>query len=929
MKNLLIAVLLACCQAVSAQSIDQIIDSKIRSAEARQKAYVDSLFKVKAPEEPKPEEPKLDSCKRGPIPERIFNITQSGATIVFDGDGVFGWNYSIYQGELKKAGGNSGDKDLESNTVPITFSLESGDYTLKLTGKTCKSKVYSKSFTVPRPTGENGNPGQPNGPPVIDKDAKYEFILGTTGGGFDPDARYGIKEGSLESEDKESWLERINAFKYDWGWGITGIALWIHWDGYEPQKGKYQTEALKRTIQFCRERGLSLSIAFLAKRKRNDGFIREEEIVKFSNGELYMEGPRDQPNVGVWAGYGCDRVNKLMEGAIKDIAATLATYEKAGYMSLFGGHTGELVNHVSNFNGIWTAGDFSDDNLSEFNEFVKRRGLANPGRPPMIEGPGIDWPHPDFNNPLGLEFARFQTYNIAKQYTFFVKAVKSVSNLPCIYPYAAASNRQLRSTANAPIRYIAGAGDGAYGSEGDGVSDFVAKFRCNSVNLGNFPNGISAAEVDPSDTSHERETTGRDPSYGKANPDYNAVKQALEQLYAHGLRFGHTAMAFSVREILNWGPTLKDLHVSWIGKPYLRPQIDDSNTVSVEVTQKVRNSQDLMEGINPYEKYTKYTHNDYWGGVSPEVGDGGGPAPQPSKDYSPVKSILEGNAAKYNWSYVFELKSPTGTLYSLQVGQYNKDSRLKVMSHSKFTTGVIISYLIDKGLLSLDTRVGDVIKSWDLPDRAGITIRQIMGHLSGIPDNTDNEGKKSLEFYVDELAKKPGFTKPGEKFIYSTSSYQVVARMAEIVTGKKWKDLFEEILRAPCEMGSAQYNPYQEGPPAQDPDNPLAGYGLICSESEWMNFISMIRDGGVFKGRRVLSENVFNILKTKCSPGWSDWCVGVMFTDGQYISEAASGVGTFILPFKYAGTIFTQSTHADTYWPNRWVRDKVLEIYQQ
>jgi CubicO group peptidase (beta-lactamase class C family) len=202
-----------------------------------------------------------------------------------------------------------------------------------------------------------------------------------------------------------------------------------------------------------------------------------------------------------------------------------------------------------------------------------------------------------------------------------------------------------------------------------------------------------------------------------------------------------------------------------------------------------------------------------------------------------------------------------------------------------------------------------------------------MGHLSGIPDNTDNEGAETLEYYVDELVKKPGFTTPGERFIYSTSAYQVVARMAEIRTGKPWKDLFREILVAPCEMGQAEYNPVGTGDIKGKPLNPLAGYGLICSEREWMNFISMIRDGGVFKGRRVLPENVFNILKTQTSPGWSDWGVGVMIKDGQYVSEAASGIGTFIMPGKYAGTIFTQSTHADTYWTNQWVREKVREIY--
>jgi CubicO group peptidase (beta-lactamase class C family) len=349
------------------------------------------------------------------------------------------------------------------------------------------------------------------------------------------------------------------------------------------------------------------------------------------------------------------------------------------------------------------------------------------------------------------------------------------------------------------------------------------------------------------------------------------------------------------------------------------------------VTEKYRQSIDLMEGITDIQnKYVKYVSPTFFGGVSPWPGDGNGnPGPQPSADYSPIKTYLEGNIGNYKGNVIFDLRAPSGELYSFTTGQYNKDSRLKVMSHSKFTTGVIIAYLIDQGKLSLDTRAGDVIRSWDRPDKAGITIRQIMGHLSGIPDNTDNEGAETLEDYVNWLAGLPLEFTPGTQFKYSTVSYQVVARMAELVTGKRWKDLFKEILVDPCEMGDAAYNP---SPAFEDlsgkPLNPLAGYGLVCSANQWANFISMIRDGGIFKGRRVLNPGVFDILKTRTSPGWSDWGTGVMFTDGQYVSEAASGIGTGILPFKYAWTIFTKSSYNDTFWSNRWVREKVYAIFQ-
>lgn len=876
-------------------------------------------IKPKAPpvEEPDPDPPvELRKCPEGPEPKKITNPTQTSLLLLWHGEGVYGWDWWIQKGDKKVAEGKIAP---EGNTLTVNYpALDPGGYKFFMQGNTCKSEPVGLDFTIPGKTEEPG----PKPPPAPQQGRKFQLIMGTTGSGFQPDAPHGIDP---------QWVSRIDATKYSWGYGISGICLWVAWDGYERTPGKYEETAFKKAIKFCKDRGLTLSVAFMRRRKKDDGFINNDEIITGSGGSQYFEGVPDF-NPHVYAGYANTRVNALSSGAIKSIARLLKTYDKAHYMALAGGGAGEQVNYVwQNNKGIWEAGDHSEDNLRRFDAWRMPRGIdTEPGRPPMIQGAGIDWPHPDYNTKKGLEFGRFTTFGLRVALDSFIDDVKSEApDIPCLYFYSVTSNRQFRAIQNPNINWIAERADGQYGSDGDGPGDTYAKIKVNSLNLGTFPNKISATELDPDDMSPARNNKGRMPFYGEGGLLYDNFLQIARNLYARGLQDLHLAMAYSEQELKDFEPTLKILNEEWIGKAYYRPTVNDSNTVVVNVTDKYRRSEDLMDGIDAWNFYTRYTDVNFWGGVPPEVNGGGGTtSPPPSKDYSPVKSILEGNAANYNWSYIFDLKSSAGTLYSLQTGQYNKDSRLKVMSHSKFTTGVIISYLIDQGKLSLDTRVGDVIRSWDRPDRAGITIRQIMGHLSGIPDNTDNEGADTLEYYVDELVKKGGFGIPGQTFSYSTTSYQVAARMAEVVTGKSWKQLFEEILVGPCEMGSAEYNP-TIGDIKGKPLNPLAGYGLVCSESEWMNFISMIRDGGVFKGRRVLTDKVFAILKTRCSPGWSDWGVGVMFADGQYVSEAASGCFTFILPGKYAGTIFAQSDYERTYGPNHQIRQKVKEIHNQ
>lgn len=602
-----IFLLLVCCHVVSAQSIDQIVDQKIRASEGRQKAYMDSLLRGGTQNPPN----DLKPCDRGPVPGSIVNITSTSAVVVWDGENVFGWDYSIYKGTERVA---FNSVKPVSNREPITYAgLSPGEYTFTMQANTCKSEAKSIKFTIPKLTGDAGNSGPP---PLVDKTAKFHLIMGTTGSGFDSEAKYGISEGEwLNGVYHEGWVDRIEAFKYSWGYGITGICVWIPWDSYEKKPGVYEEAAFKRVISFCRERGLTLSVAFMGRRHRGDGFIREDEIITGSNGTQYIEGV---PETGtIYASYGNDRVNGLMVGAIRSIAKLLKTYEKSFYMAMAGGGAGEQVNHVFQKNGLWELSDFSQDNLRRFNEWAANRGIPNPGRPPIIAGPWMDWPHPDYNNPIGLEFGRFTTYGLYKYYKNFVDAVKSVSEQPCLYFYSVTSNRQFRAIQNPNLNFIAGPGDGMYGSDGLGLGDLTAKVKVNSVNLGTFPNGISAAEVDPHDISPVSITTGRDPHYCEGGLNYNAFLNLSRDLYGRGLQVMHYAMAFCTSEIKGFEPVLKQLHQEYIGKPYIRPVINDSNTVTVEVTEKYRNSIDLMEGINPYTQYTRYTDCNFWGAIKP------------------------------------------------------------------------------------------------------------------------------------------------------------------------------------------------------------------------------------------------------------------------------------------------------------------------
>lgn len=882
-----------------------------------------SIKPVDKPDEPEPPE-ELKKCKEGPEPREATKITSTSLLLLWHGEDVRGWDWWIQKGSTRVAEGKIAPT---GNQETVNYpSLSAGNYTIYLQGNTCKSDPKGLDFTIPSVE----EPGTGNPPPV--NKGKRSLIMNLTGYGFNVNEPTGIDP---------DWIERIEAFcnlkhngkKFR---GIDAICLNIKWYSYERTPGVFRDDKILDVINYCKKKGLKLCCMLVPWRVVGDGMLDRSEWLE------HLPDPKGGPDQDlVWHAEG-------------DLPSTEKTYmpslhSKVGQQKFRNAarHLAEFLakypEHIDYISATTSPGEEYETNIYRVNNQILLTGYGQADLKAWQEySSGSPVPYPSehteqgianlFASEIGKKWYEFRTKGLKDFHAQFVRGVREGGKGKVLSQgmYAGVGAPSGTWTGLYKLNDIFSAGtsdqpDIIYSSEGDAGSQ-GSKLMATDLNIGTFPGAELAIEFDPNDLSVDQDwQTG-------PNEDVNGdiLYYWLSSFFRRGGNRGHFAMSFPAGKIPDQlGPGIHKIRSEFIDSDSGMTGISQGDHFTFQVTRY----NGLLEyrgmyserggGVNKVVKI-KLTGTPVDG---PEGGDGGGPAPHPSADYSPVKAYVEANLANaYNWNAVFDLRFPSGEGYSFEKGGKTKDTRFKVMSHSKFVTGVIISYLIEQGKLSLDTRVGDVIRSWDTPDRAGITLRQIMGHLSGIPDNTDNEDAETLEYYVDELVKKPGFTTPGQTFSYSTSAYQVPARMAELVTGKAWKDLFREVLASPCEMGDAEFHP-ADGILKARPLNPLAGYGLYCSVNQWMNFIGMIRDRGMFKGRRVLNERVFDILKTQTSPGWSDWGVGVMIKDGMCVSEAASGCGTFIMPSKYACAIFTDSSYDKTYWQNVEVRSMVKRIY--
>ncbi len=124
----------------------------------------------------------------------------------------------------------------------------------------------------------------------------------------------------------------------------------------------------------------------------------------------------------------------------------------------------------------------------------------------------------------------------------------------------------------------------------------------------------------------------------------------------------------------------------------------------------------------------------------------------------------------------------------------------RLASVSKPISGTILLDLVHKGMLSLDAPIRQYLP--DLPAAyQPITLRQLLGHQSGILDETQAmffslthyaTTRDALKVFVDLPLRFP----PGTKVEYSSLGFAVAGAAAEAVTGKPFQQLSADFFAA-------------------------------------------------------------------------------------------------------------------------------------
>ena len=179
-------------------------------------------------------------------------------------------------------------------------------------------------------------------------------------------------------------------------------------------------------------------------------------------------------------------------------------------------------------------------------------------------------------------------------------------------------------------------------------------------------------------------------------------------------------------------------------------------------------------------------------------------------------------------------------------------ARLAHLSHSmsKTVTGMLIGMLIDDGRLKIEDTLGSFFPEYDKnPAAAAVSVENLLIMSGGIGFSeigsvTDSRWSETF------LASEPSFNE-GEKFAYnSMNSYMLMAIAHKIIErdyGLSVDGFLRQRLFSP--LGITEYF-WEIGPE----DIEKGGWGLYLSAESWAKLGIMMLSGGLYDGKRILSE---------------------------------------------------------------------------
>ena len=241
-----------------------------------------------------------------------------------------------------------------------------------------------------------------------------------------------------------------------------------------------------------------------------------------------------------------------------------------------------------------------------------------------------------------------------------------------------------------------------------------------------------------------------------------------------------------------------------------------------------------------------------------------------------------------------------------------QETLFPIWSMSKPITVVSIMILVEKGLIKLDDNVSKYLPEFSqmyCKGRSGkylcnkpLKIIHLLTHRSGfgyyshqgygfgltstIKYNNLNDFSKDLSKVVLEF-------EPGEKYYYGVNQ-ALLGRVVEVVSKKNFYQFLKEEIFEPLDMSETKFYLTQEDRSRFQPlyinfgtikgftteldeltyeesnSAYFGGEGLISTINDYSNFCIMLLNGGIYNGKRIISEKSIGIMTAKYSSSYPE-----------------------------------------------------------
>jgi CubicO group peptidase (beta-lactamase class C family) len=235
----------------------------------------------------------------------------------------------------------------------------------------------------------------------------------------------------------------------------------------------------------------------------------------------------------------------------------------------------------------------------------------------------------------------------------------------------------------------------------------------------------------------------------------------------------------------------------------------------------------------------------------------------------------------------------------------------RIGSITKPLTGTVIMRLVEAGLLDLDRPVREYIPWFRVKAEGAadaITLRMLLTHTSGLPTTTgDNHGDRDpagLERHIQEdFPTYDLVAPPGKLCSYSNPNLSLAGYIAQVVTGKPYTQVIQDLLFTPLRMERTTFDPLVAAtypfavghtldasgncialrPAFENTRQYPAGFA-ITTALELANFALLHLNEGRFGDARLLSPESVGLMHSQQvrSYGLADEGRGLSFFTGQY-----------------------------------------------